>query len=299
MVLMDKIKIKSRLKKQSLDNSRKLAYTTQLFVQEEFLRRLSLRKKKEDFILTGLYSIYGRNQFPQKISIPLEFQLKNQDNLFTFIQEQLEKIIKFEVTETVLFTLDYVKEKAEDIDQNKIFQAQIIGQIQEVKAPFIIKFYIGEDKIKAKEVTYPVQIDGFLPPTVYSNRLEVIVAESLVRILKNKELQDSFYDLYNIWYVATNFSVNGRRIEEQLEIYKENEEHWFQQEDFHKVFQVNKLRQFQIKWKQFCNVLGEKETDFSQTVQLAEAFLGTIWKSVFDDIVFFGDWMPELKRYIG
>lgn len=300
---MDETSIISCLKEQSACTSRKLAYTAQLFAQEEFLRRLSHKKKRDDFVLTGLYSVFGRLDFPQKVSIPLEFQIRRQDNLTEFIKNQIEEIIESENLKLnqkliSLKTL-YIKEKR-DFNNRDIIQVQVIGQIQRIKIPFIIKFYIMEDNVlRPKDITYKSQIHEFEEHVVLTNRLEVIVAQCLIGILKRKELTDSLQEIYIIYQIGSNFSVNGRRITDQLRISKEKNESWFQQSDFAQIVQVEPDRQHKIKWKQFCNVAGQKETDFKEITNLVYSFLEPTWKALFSEVEFFGDWMPELKRYLG
>lgn len=295
------------LKEQSKCYSRKLAYTTQLFAQEEFLRRLSNSKNRNDFTFTGVYSLYGKINYPQKVSIPLEFEIRKQDNLIEYVKTRLSPIFSEEnkklnsnlISDFMSFNLDYIKEKV-DCNHNEIIQVQIIGKLLRMKIPFIIKFYIVEEEtLKPKDVTYKSQIQELEDTTILTSRLEVIVAQKLKEILKRKEVTDSLQEVFIIYLIASNFSVNGRRIKDQLRIYKEQKESWFCKDEFENVFKFEMEKQHQVKWKQFCNVAGEKETNFKEIIQLLVCFLSPIWDAVFSESEFFGDWMPELKRYLG
>ncbi|RDU23879.1 hypothetical protein [Anaerosacchariphilus polymeriproducens] len=286
------------LRKQSVSTSRKLPYTMQLFAQEFFLRHLSSRKKRDDFILTGLLSIYSRLEFPQKVSVPIEFQVKSQENLLEYVKEQLEMIVQ-ENTNDISMKIDYIKKK-QDHKHKFLIQAQVIAKIKHMKIPFIIKFFIIQDRVlKSKEFIYPSLIKKNDSFSVSSVRLETVVAECFIEVLENKEILDSLYEIFIIAKIAQNFSLNGRKVQDYLRTQKEKSEKWFLETDFKNLFHFEIEKQHQVKWKQFCNVEGENENDFLQVTEIVCSLLEPVWNALFQDIEFFGDWMPELKRYLG
>lgn len=285
------------LQKQNISTSRKLPYTLQLFAQEIFLRHLSSRKIRDDFIFTGLLAIYSRLGFPQNVSLPLEFQVRSQKNILEYMQEQLEIIIE-EKTDDIFMEIDYIKEK-EDYKHRSLIQAQIFTKIKHIKVPFIIRFFIiKENMLKSKDFNYPSLLEEYDSFPVASVHLETVAAECLIEVLENKELLDSLYEIFIITKIAQNFSLNGRKIQDYLRNQKENTENWFVAADFKNLLHSKLEKQHQVKWKQFCNVEGEKETDFSKMIELVCMFLEPVWDALFQDIEFFGDWMPELGRYL-
>ena len=52
------------------------------------------------------------------------------------------------------------------------------------------------------------------------------------------------------------------------------------------------------KWKAFLRSAGSREPVWEQAVDRFLKFFGPIWRAVADDAVFFGDWMPELNRFL-
>lgn len=69
---MDKAKsILSKLKNKSKQTGNSLQLHIQLFCQEEFLRRLSISKYKEDFVLKGGLFIYLVTEFDSRPTIDI------------------------------------------------------------------------------------------------------------------------------------------------------------------------------------------------------------------------------------
>ena len=52
------------------------------------------------------------------------------------------------------------------------------------------------------------------------------------------------------------------------------------------------------KWKAFLRSIHSKEPSWTVTMDRFLQFFGPIWKAIVEDTVFFGDWMPELGRFL-
>ena len=52
------------------------------------------------------------------------------------------------------------------------------------------------------------------------------------------------------------------------------------------------------KWKVFLRSIKEKEPQWEMVIERFLCFFEPIWQAVIEDFVFFGDWMPELNRFL-
>ena len=52
------------------------------------------------------------------------------------------------------------------------------------------------------------------------------------------------------------------------------------------------------KWKVFLRSIKEKEPQWEAVIERFLCFFEPIWQAVIEDLVFFGDWMPELNRFL-
>lgn len=102
----------------------------QLFVQEEFLRRLSKSDYKDNLVLKGGLFIYTLTNFESRATIDVDFLLKNLPNSIDAVKELITKIINTSAGN------DYIVMDAkgfEEISPQRKYHgisAQIIAQIK-------------------------------------------------------------------------------------------------------------------------------------------------------------------------
>lgn len=56
------------------------------------------------------------------------------------------------------------------------------------------------------------------------------------------------------------------------------------------------------RWEKFCRhsaIAGTETLKWEEEMECFHHFLGDMWEAVCRDEVFFGDWMPELARFLG
>lgn len=85
-----------QLKNKSKNTEISLQIYLQLFCQEEFLRKLSLSKYSNNFILKGGLYIYTLTNFESRVTIDIDFLLNKLSNSIETIKNIMEEIIKIE-----------------------------------------------------------------------------------------------------------------------------------------------------------------------------------------------------------
>lgn len=86
-----------QLKNKSKNTGISLQVYLQLFCQEEFLRRLSVSKYSNNFILKDGLFIYTLTNFESRVTIDIDFLLNKLSNSTKTIKNIVEEIIKIEI----------------------------------------------------------------------------------------------------------------------------------------------------------------------------------------------------------
>ena len=116
----------------------------QLFVQEEFLRKLSKSGHEDTLILKGGLFIYTLTNFESRVTIDVDFLLRGYPNSIDDIRDLIGKIIDTPTGN------DYIVMRAkgfEEISPQRKYHGistQIIAQIKNVRVPFNIDIGVGD-----------------------------------------------------------------------------------------------------------------------------------------------------------
>lgn len=83
----------TRLKNKAQASGRSYQLCLQLFCQEEFLRRLEKSKYTENFVLKGGLFIYSLTEFDSRVTVDVDFLLRQMPNTPEQLRVVLEEII--------------------------------------------------------------------------------------------------------------------------------------------------------------------------------------------------------------
>ena len=123
----------------------------QLFMQEEFLRKLSKSGYEDNLILKGGLFIYTLTNFESRATIDVDFLLRGFSNTIEDVKSMIGKIIE---TSTGNDFVSMTAKGFEEISPQRKYHGistQIIGQIKNVRVPFNVDIGVG-DIIVPKEI---------------------------------------------------------------------------------------------------------------------------------------------------
>ncbi len=145
----------------------------QLFMQEEFLRRLSKSGLKKFLVLKGGLFIYTLTNFESRATIDVDFLLRDMSNSINVVETLIDEILKVPTGN------DYIEMTAssfEEISPQRKYHgisAQIIGKIKNVRVPFNIDMGIGDVIVPhAMEQKIQTQLPNFEAPVIFTYSLE-------------------------------------------------------------------------------------------------------------------------------
>ncbi len=264
----------ARLKNKAEESGRSYQLCLQLFCQEEFLRRLEKSEYAENLVLKGGLFIYSVTDFDSRVTVDVDFLLRQIPNTPERLKTVLEEIIAtptgndfitFEVKDVVPIS---VAKKYAGIG------ASVIACIKNTKTPFSIDFGVGDVIVpKQEKRKIPTQLSEFDAPTVNTYSLETTVAEKIDAILSLMEFSSRMKDYYDIYYLAHKFDFDGATLTEALKKTFENRGHAFTIEQFERVMSFADDSAMQKKWKAFCRKTDIKTDNFSMVLKTIREFL--------------------------
>ena len=289
----------TRLKNKAKETGRSYQLCLQLFCQEEFLRRLEKSKYAENFVLKGGLFIYSLTEFDSRVTVDVDFLLRQMPNTPEQLRAVLEEIITaptenefvtFEITDVAPIA---VTKKYAGIG------ASLVAHIKNTRTPFSIDFGVGDVIVpKQEKRKIPTQLDDFTSPTVNTYSLETTIAEKLDAILDLMEFSSRMKDYYDIYYLANKFDFDGGTLTKALKKTFENRGHAFTIEQFEQVMAFAENEAMQKKWKAFCRKIDTKTDDFNAVLKTIKALLIEPFMAAVESIEFTGNWTAQNGRWM-
>ena len=288
----------ARLKNKAQISGRSYQLCLQLFCQEEFLRRLEKSKYSDNLVLKGGLFIYTLTDFDSRVTVDVDFLLRQMPNTPEQLKTVLEEIIAtptgndfitFEIKDVVPIA---VAKKYAGIG------ASIVARIKNTKTPFSIDFGVGDVIVpKQEKRKIPTQLSDFDAPTVNTYSLETTIAEKLDAILDLMEFSSRMKDYYDIYYLANKFDFDGATLTKSLKKTFENRGHAFTIEQFEQVMAFAENDAMQKKWKAFCRKIDTKTDDFNTVLKTIKEFLIEPFIAAVENIDFTESWSASSGKW--
>ena len=264
----------ARLKNKAQISGRSYQLCLQLFCQEEFLRRLEKSKYAENLVLKGGLFIYSLTDFDSRVTVDVDFLLRQIPNTPEQLKTVLEEIIATPTGN------DFITFEIKDVAPIAVAKkyagigASVVTRIKNTKTPFSIDFGVGDVIVpKQEKRKIPTQLSDFDAPTVNTYSLETTIAEKIDAILSLMEFSSRMKDYYDIYYLANKFDFDGKMLTEALKKTFENRGHAFTVEQFEQVMGFDRDGAMQKKWKAFVRKIDTKTDDYGTVLKTIKEFL--------------------------
>ena len=270
----------ARLKNRAQISGRSYQLCLQLFCQEEFLRRLEKSKYAENLVLKGGLFIYSLTNFDSRVTVDVDFLLRQMPNTPEQMKMVLEEIIDTP-TENDFITFE-IKDVASIAVAKKYagIGASVVARIKNTRTPFSIDFGVGDVIVpKQEKQKIPTQLSDFDVPTVNTYSLETTIAEKIDAILSLMQFSSRMKDYYDIYYLANKFDFDGATLTKALQKTFENRGHSFTVEQFEQVLTFGNDDAMQKKWKAFCKKIDTKTDDYDTVLKTIREFLAEPYKA--------------------
>ena len=289
----------ARLKNKAAESGRSYQLCLQLFCQEEFLRRLEKSKYAENLVLKGGLFLYSLTDFDSRVTVDVDFLLRQVPNTPEQLKSLLEEII------TVPTGNDFVTFEIKDVAPIAIAKkyagigASIVARIKNTRTPFSIDFGVGDVIVpKQEKRQIPTQLPDFESPTVNTYSIETTVAEKLDAILSLMEFSSRMKDYYDLYYIANKFDFDGAVLTDALRKTFANREHNFTIEQFEQVMSFGDDAAMQKKWKAFVRKINTKTDDYSTILKTIRIFLEKPFTAAVENKTFTECWSAANSKWI-
>jgi len=259
----------------------------QLFVQEEFLRKLSKSGFDDFLILKGGLFIYTLTNFESRATIDADFLLRGFSNSIEDVKDLIEKIIDTPTGN------DYIIMTAtgfEEISPQRKYQGistQIIGQIKNVRVPFNVDIGVGDvivPKVEQRKIN--TQLPDFEAPVIQTYSLESTIAEKFDAILQRFELTGRMKDFYDIYYLARTFDFAGAKLQAAIFETLQHRGTHYDRDSFKRIVGLADDSDMQKRWKYFLKNIKDFSLELTMVIKEIQKFL----EPVFDAIVNETEW---------
>lgn len=272
-------------------------------VLEEIVRRISVSDLGENLWLRS-GTVLGIKQYKKNLVLTLEYiyiifklNRKNKemtDQMFlTELQSNLsEKVFLEKYDYGIHFEL---KSKI----QKKNLMFQLVATLGEMKVPVAVKVHLLRDEKKIpKKENFTCMM--FPKITIYYNSYpaEGYLAEKYMEIITKLELIQDIGAYYDIYYLLEKESVDGRKVREYIEDKCEELKIAKEKDRLEMIAGYKNYTYMKKKWKVFLRSINSKEPSWEKAVERFINFFEPIWRAILEDMAFFGDWMPDLNRFL-
>lgn len=284
----------AKLKNKAKESGRSYQLCLQLFCQEEFLRKLEKSKYVDNLILKGGLFIYSLTEFESRVTVDVDFLLKQIPNTPEELRKVVEEIIEVDTgNDFITFEI----KAAEPIALTKKYAGvgvALQAKIKNTKISFSIDFGVGDVIVpKQGKRSIPTQLEEFSKPVINTYSIETTVAEKIDAILSLMEFSSRMKDYYDIYYLANKFDFDGTVLIEAMKRTFSNRGHDYSLEQFEQIMTFDTDDGMKKKWKAFKKKIDIEMGDFQIVLKMINSFLAEPYTSVINENKFKKQWDAE------
>ncbi len=172
------------------------------------------------------------------------------------------------------------------------------GDLNGISVPFELSLTAVSMDFPAKQETVRLFFTPDAHITCLSYPKEQQLVDLFVEIIRKMELIHDLRPYDTVFAILRSESLDGRHIKEHLSSALFDQQLTLDKKRWNMLLNYRNDNYMKKKWKTYLR--GEKKDtpSWEEVIDLLEAFFGPIWASMSEDTVFFGDWMPDLGRFL-
>lgn len=180
-----------------------------------------------------------------------------------------------------------------------VVELEVTGEFEEMTVPIHIRIkeMTGEGVVPVKK-DFPLFMEKGKRIPYLEYPVEIVLAEQLFAIIKNMELLPEMHAYDTVYHVLKTEAVDGRHIREMLDESCKKEHVIPDQQRMDEILSYRSYTYMRKRWEKYLRHRKRKEPSWNEVMEQLSEFLPRIWKSICEDEVFFGDWMPDLGRFL-
>lgn len=281
----------AKLKNKAKDDGIGYQQCLQLFLQEEFLRKLAVSPYKNNLILKGGLFIYTLTDFKSRATVDVDFLMKGLNNDISQMDEIISEILSISTgNDFILFKAG----KSGPITVQRKYHGvsmQITGYIKNVRVPFNVDIGVGDIIVPGARIcTVRTQLEGYEIPKIMTYSLESTIAEKFDAVLQRLELTGRMKDFYDIYYLSRFFDFEGKKLQTAIQATLRNRGTEYSRSSFAHVLSLAGDEMLIKRWNMFLKTLKVPRLEFGIVINSLQNFLEPVWNAMTGDYEFLNCW---------
>lgn len=270
----------------------------QLFMQEEFLRKLSKSGYDDFLVLKGGLFIYTLTNFESRATIDVDFLLRGYSNSINNVKDLIYKIID---TPTGNDYIGMTAKGFEEISPQRKYRGistQIIGQIKNVRVPFNVDIGVGDVIVpKAEQRKINTQLSGFEEPVIKTYSIESTIAEKFDAILQRFELTGRMKDFYDIYYLSRTFNFEGEKLQSAIFETLHRRGTSYDRDSFKRIVALADDEDMQKRWKFFLKTIKDDMLELFIVIAEIQTFLEPVFEAIVNEDEWQNIWESSVRKW--
>lgn len=287
-------RLKNRAKKEQIAFQQLL----NLLFQETFIRRLSQSAYKDLLILKGGYLLYSVSGFTTRPTVDSDYLLKDFPSDVKSVEKMVVEIINQKSSNPELkMTIKSIEIIGETKDYHG-YRVNLLGSLGKTKTPFSIDIGVGDSVVPAPiKRMLPVLLDDFQKPTISTYTLESVISEKFDAIIRFMDFTGRMKDLYDIYYLATSFTFEGKNLQMAIEETFKKRKTPYEKDSVQVLERLVINKDIRNRWQNFCKKVLHYDLELNRVIHtimvlLKEPFEAMVEKKEMNKL-----WSPEHGCY--
>lgn len=274
------------------------------FVIEEFFIRVS-ESEFAPYLWIGNPGSYGLEHYKRRLVEGPQFYYQKNPALRAKDGIVPGQVWSREVAEEMMRVLCASDEKqglaweyriAENGFQDSI---EVTAYLENMRIPFQIKIDLPDkEKLSPYSVNFRLFMrnNGQLKLNAYP--VEVMAVDCMFEIMEKLELINDMCCYQKLYTILKRETLDGRKIQLQFSEKCKEKGITVNRQKLSTLTGYRSYSYMKKKWKAYLKRENRQYPTWEEVLDLLEVFLSPIWEMMCLDMIFIGDWMPELGRFL-
>ena len=176
---------------------------------------------------------------------------------------------------------------------------EIAGEFEEMTVPIHIRVTeLTEEGLVPVKRTFMPFMEGGKQIPYLEYPVESILAENLFYLIRDMELLPDMSVYDKVYGILKTEPVDGRHIQELLGEHCKKQQLLPEESRMKEILSYRDYSYMRKRWEKYLRHRKRKEPAWTEVMQVLEQFLPQMWSTLCRDEIFFGDWMPDLQRFL-
>ena len=239
------------------------------------------------------YKDLGIDVYKKKPSLALSYKYQGKKELVDFCQQLCSDLVKKYEEEG--FT---IKEQ-ESGPAEKGIRISLELLLEDMYVPLVVdveKILISH--LFPREETLRLLMENNKAVTLKLYPIEQMVALHLAEMIKQLELINQMEHYMELYDILKKYTIEGRKVKDEMVRLCEEMKIFTDEKAYSLWVTYFDYTYMKKKWKVLLRQQKREEPTWQEAFLLIKKFFEPIWQAVCREEVFFGDWMPEIERFL-